>query len=94
MSKLRRHMPGRRVSRHSKANTFPATVAFPIFRSRIFMGTGWTRMGRPIRTLPGVAFSPLPPEGAAGADAGWPPAGAAWEDGALQMTSTATFWKP
>ena len=24
MSKLMRHMPGRRVSRHSKANTFPA----------------------------------------------------------------------
>ena len=58
------------------------------------MGTGWTRIGLPIRTLPGAAFSPLPPAGAAGTGAEWLPPGAPWDAGALQMTSTATFWKP
>ena len=78
-----------------KANTFPATVAFPIFRSRIFMGTGWMRMGLPIRTLPAACFSPLLPEGAAGTEAaGRLPAAAAWEEGALQVTSVVTCRKP
>ena len=93
MSKLSRHMPGRRVSRHSKANTFPATVAFPIFRSRIFMGTGWMRMGLPIRTLPGAGLSPpFPPD--AGATAGRLPTGAPAGTGTFTISSTATCRKP
>ena len=59
------------------------------------MGTGWMRMGLPIRTLPAACFSPLLPEGAAGTEAaGRLPAAAAWEEGALQVTSVVTCRKP
>ena len=87
MSKLRRHMPGRRVSRHSKANTLPATVAVPIFTFRSFMGPGRALMGLPISTFPTVG---LPPP--AGAEDAWGIGRGAW--GALQVTSISTFVKP
>ena len=54
-------MPGRRVSRHSKANTLPLTVAVPIFKFSSFMGPGRALMGFPISTFP----VGLLPEGAA-----------------------------
>ena len=45
-------MPGRRVSRHSKAKTLPSTVALPIFRFKSFMGPGRLLMAFPMRILP------------------------------------------
>ena len=95
MSKLMRHMPGRRVSRHSKAKTLPATVALPIFRSRSRMGPGRVLMGLPIKILEALTappfFSP-----SAGAPA-WDDAAAEAEGvpaGSLHVTSTSTFRKP
>ena len=83
-------MPGRRVSRHSKANTFPATVALPIFRSSIFMGTGLVLMGLPIRTFP--EGLPLPfPLGAEDEDAGAAPLAAGCS---TQVTSNSALVKP
>ena len=58
-------MPGRRVSTHSTENTLPLTVALPIFRSSVFISTGLTLMGLPIRTGPDGP----PPDGADGAAA-------------------------
>ena len=82
-------MPGRRVSRHSKAKTLPSTVAVPIFRSRSFMGPGRVLMGLPISTLPGLGASFFPPE-AAGAGAGRSDRAC----GALHTASSSTVWKP
>ena len=88
-------MPGRRVSRHSKAKTLPATVALPIFRSRSRMGPGRVLMGLPIKILEALTappfFSP-----SAGAPA-WDDAAAEAEGvpaGSLHVTSTSTFRKP
>ena len=68
MSKLSRHIPGRRVSRHSKAKTLPETVAVPIFTFSADMGPGLALMGFPIRILPafffGAALGGPPPWGA------------------------------
>ena len=95
MSKLMRHMPGRRVSRHSKAKTFPATVALPIFRSRSRMGPGRVLMGLPIKILEALTAPPFfsPSAGAAA----WDGAAAEAEGlptGSLHVTSTSTFRKP
>lgn len=55
-------MPGRRVSRHSKAKTFPCTVAVPIFKFSSRIGPGLALMAFPISTFPaGLLF----PTGAA-----------------------------
>ena len=89
MSKLSRHIPGRRVSRHSKANTLPSTVAVPIFKSKSFMGPGRVLMGFPIKTLPGLEASFFSPPEAAGAAA----TGAECSDrgtACLQTTSSST----
>ena len=92
MSKLSRQSPGRRVSRHSKKKTFPATVAVPIFTFSADMGPGLALMGFPIRTLPGFFFlAALAPPLVAAVESG---AGAAGGGEAAQATFSATFSKP
>ena len=88
MSKLSRHMPGRRVSRHSKKKTFPATVALLIFKSNSRMGAGLALMGFPISTLPTAGLPPFPPLEAEAAGAGRA------ASGALHVTSISTLEKP
>ncbi len=86
MSKLSRHMPGLRVSRHSKEKTFPETVAVPIFTFSADMGPGRALTGLPMRILPGfflgAALAP-PPLWETGLGAGG--------GGAAQVTCSATF---
>ena len=73
MSKLSRHRPGRRVSRHSKEKTLPDTTAVPIFTFSADMGPGLALTGPPIKILPGFFFCPAfgpPPLLGAAAGAG------------------------
>ena len=82
-------MPGRRVSEHSAENTLPLTVALPIFKSRVLMGTGLTLMGLPSSTLSTAAPPSFPPpEGAAGG------AAALTGSSSLQVRSMPTWRKP
>ena len=67
MSKVKKYTPGRRVSRRSEENTFPATTTLPILGLSPVMGWTVPRMALPIMTSP-LAEGPFPPAGAWGAE--------------------------